>query len=94
MVMSNEELAKRLFSLEDRVKRLEERNAPFKVPSQLEVNDYFALKDSTLQEANKFFNYYQSKNWMVGKSKMKDWKAAARNWLSKQEPKKSTIFDL
>lgn len=27
-----------------------------------------------------FFDFYQSKGWMVGKNKMKDWKAAARNW--------------
>lgn len=27
-----------------------------------------------------FFDFYESKDWMVGKNKMKDWKAAARNW--------------
>lgn len=33
-------------------------------------------------EGQKFFNYFQSVGWKVGKSKpMKDWKAAARNWL-------------
>ena len=27
-----------------------------------------------------FFDFYESKDWMIGKNKMKDWKAAARNW--------------
>jgi hypothetical protein len=28
-----------------------------------------------------FVDFYQAKNWMVGKTKMKDWKAAVRNWI-------------
>jgi hypothetical protein len=31
-------------------------------------------------EAEKFVDYYSSKGWLVGKSKMKDWKASVRNW--------------
>jgi hypothetical protein len=31
-------------------------------------------------DPNKFINFYESKGWMVGKNKMKDWKAAVRNW--------------
>jgi len=34
-------------------------------------------------EADKFINFYQSKNWYVGKTKMKDWRAAARGWISR-----------
>jgi hypothetical protein len=34
------------------------------------------------EEAEKFINYYAAKGWKVGaKSAMKDWQAAARNWL-------------
>ena len=29
---------------------------------------------------NTFLNSYEQKGWMVGKNKMKDWKAAVRNW--------------
>ena len=25
-------------------------------------------------------DYYESKGWLVGRSKMKDWRAAVRNW--------------
>ncbi len=31
-------------------------------------------------DADKFFDFYESKGWMVGKNKMKNWKAAVRNW--------------
>lgn len=31
-------------------------------------------------DAEAFCDFYASKNWMVGRTKMTDWKAAARNW--------------
>lgn len=31
-------------------------------------------------DGNKFFNYYESNGWKVGKNAMKDWKAAIRTW--------------
>ena len=31
-------------------------------------------------DAEGFFDYYESKGWLVGKSPMKDWKAACRTW--------------
>jgi uncharacterized protein YdaU (DUF1376 family) len=37
-----------------------------------------------------FFNFYESKGWMIGKNKMKDWRAAVRTWeksTNKQEEK-------
>ena len=51
-------------------------------PNYDELQNYFIEKSSTIQEAEKFFNYYTSKGWLVGgKSKMKDWKASANNWI-------------
>lgn len=53
------------------------KNTSFYIPSIEEVKDFF---ENDL-EADKYFNYYSSKGWVVGnKSPMKDWKAAARNW--------------
>jgi len=61
-------------------------------PNYEELQNYFTEKSSTIQEAEKFFNYYTSKGWLVGgKSKMKDWKASANNWIINTEkfnPKK------
>ena len=33
--------------------------------------------------AEHFFNYYESNGWMVGRNKMKDWKATIKNWMAK-----------
>ena len=33
--------------------------------------------------AEHFFNYYESNGWMVGRNKMKDWKATVKNWMAK-----------
>ena len=38
--------------------------------------------------ADRFYNFYESKEWKVGKEKMKDWKAAIRGWLSRDNIKK------
>ena len=52
------------------------------VPSIEMILEYFIFKESSQIEANKFFNYYSSIGWLIGgKTKMKDWKAAARNWM-------------
>lgn len=36
-------------------------------------------------ESNQFLNYHSSKGWIVGRSKMKDWKAAVRTWKGNQD---------
>jgi hypothetical protein len=52
---------------------------------------FFKEKNNSEIEAQKFYNHFQSNGWLVGgKSKMKDWKAAARNWMlnaNKFQPK-------
>ena len=51
-------------------------------PTLQEVSTFFAEQSFPLLEADKFFNYFQSNGWLVGgKTKMKDWQAAARNWM-------------
>lgn len=51
-----------------------------------EVEIYFLEKKSSKLEAQKFFNYYESNGWKVGgKTTMKDWNAAARNWILKTQ---------
>lgn len=63
------------------------------IPLPGEVNDYFASQNSDSIESEKFFNYYTSNGWKIGgKAKMKNWQAAARNWLlnvARFEPKKN-----
>lgn len=47
------------------------------------VMDYCQEKGYTDVDVERFMNYYTSNGWMVGKNKMKDWKAAMRNWARK-----------
>ena len=47
--------------------------------------EYFSIRigvDQGKIEAEKFFNYYESNGWKVGKNSMKNWKAAANNWIT------------
>ena len=53
----------------------------FVAPDEAEVKIYFEDKDYPEIEAAKFFAHYQAVGWMVGKSPMQDWKAAARKWM-------------
>lgn len=63
----------------------EEANNIGITPSIEMILEYFVFKESSETEANKFFNYYSSIGWLVGgKTKMKDWKASARNWIMNQ----------
>jgi len=51
-------------------------------PTIQEVEIYFQQQNYPELEAQKFFNYFSSNGWLVGgKTKMKDWQAAARNWM-------------
>lgn len=51
----------------------------FKAPSVDEVRAYIAEKGYSI-DAEAFVDYYTSKGWVVGKSPMKDWRAAVRTW--------------
>lgn len=51
----------------------------FTPPSLEEVRDYCRERGNTV-DPGKFIDFYESKGWMVGKNKMKDWKAAVRTW--------------
>ena len=52
------------------------------IPTLKEVIEYFILKNIAPLEAERFYNYYESNGWLIGgKTKMKNWNAAARNWM-------------
>jgi hypothetical protein len=57
-----------------------------KSPTLESVKEYFKFQNFTEFEAERFFNYYSSTGWLIGgKTKMRDWKAAARNWIMNQD---------
>lgn len=59
----------------------------FKPPTLNEVEEHLIEKfpdfENWKREASKFWNYYDSKNWVVGKSKMVRWKSACTNWVNR-----------
>ena len=50
------------------------------IPPTLDEVKNYCDERRNLVNPEHFINFYQSKGWMVGKNKMKDWKAAVRNW--------------
>lgn len=51
-------------------------------PTLKQIKTHFTAKQWPSIEAEKFFNYFQSNGWLVGgKTPMKNWKAAAHNWI-------------
>ena len=71
------------------------KKARFRAPSPAEVDEYarsYAASkeldlDSTDFDPERFVDFYAQKGWMVGKAKMKDWKASVRIWVRSSKPK-------
>ena len=72
--------------------------ARFRAPSPEEVAEYAAAYAaskgidlaSTDFDPERFVDFYTQKGWMVGKSRMKDWKASVRNWVRTSKPIRET----
>ncbi|MBK3516669.1 hypothetical protein [Carboxylicivirga marina] len=61
---------------------IEHHKSPLQHPPLQHIQIYFHEKGHPEAEAQRFFNYYESNGWLIGgKTPMKDWKAAARNWM-------------
>jgi hypothetical protein len=61
----------------------------FKIPTIEEVKAYCIERKNNIS-AERFVNFYQSKDWMIGKNKMKNWQAAVRTWETpKEQPQKN-----
>ena len=53
----------------------------FKKPSTEEIT-YYCKERKNNVSPEKFFDFYESNGWKVGKNGMKDWKASVRTWES------------
>lgn len=65
---------------------LADRNRSFKPPTPEEVTEY-AKSIKFALDGQKFCDWYEARNWMLGKTKMKSWKAAVRTWKRGDEEK-------
>ena len=61
------------------------RGKRFVPPDVEEVRAYCAEKGYCLVDPERFVSYYTSNGWMVGRTKMKDWKSAAAGWQSREK---------
>lgn len=73
--------------LAERVEQLErtlgERNQKFSPPVPAEVTEYGTSIGFPVDGAY-FCAYYEARGWMIGKTKMRSWKAAVRTWKARR----------
>lgn len=67
----------------------------FTKPTIEEIKQYCDERNNSIN-AEAFYDFYESKDWYVGKNKMKDWKACVRTWEKRNEtkPKKKSIDEV
>lgn len=84
-------------SKEDIPNGISKKNSTFSPPTIDEVRSYAIAyateKGVTPIDAERFCDFYASKGWMVGKNKMKDWRASVRSWSRNSEPKEGVNID-
>lgn len=57
----------------------DEKKKRFVIPSVKEVQAYCTERGNNI-DAQHFVDYYSARGWMLGKNKIKDWKACIRTW--------------
>ena len=64
-------------------KHIHNKGVSFKKPTVNDIKEYCLWRNNGI-DAETFFDFYESKNWLIGKNKMKDWKACMRTWEKRQ----------
>ena len=65
------------------------KSTRFVPPTLEEVQEYCKERQNNV-DPQRFVDFYESKGWMVGKNKMKSWKACVRTWERNSTEKQST----
>lgn len=79
--MSPQRVDETQLDLEDAIKKVKR----FVKPTVDEITSYCREKNKSI-DAERFWNFYESKGWKVGKNPMKDWRAAVCNWAKDAAP--------
>ena len=77
-----------------------ERSPKFQKPSLEDIRAY-CIGRANKVDPEQFFNFYESKGWTIGKSPMRDWRAAVRTWEKrekeipqrKRETRRESVFE-
>ena len=56
----------------------------FKKPSLQEIREYVSTRDIQI-DAERFFDFYESNGWKVGRNSMKCWKSSVRTWEKRDD---------
>lgn len=72
---------------EEEIKK--EKKSRFKKPTVKEVKEYCQQRNNNI-DPEYFIDYYETKDWLIGKTKMKDWKACVRTWEKRDFNKQTT----
>ena len=59
-------------------------NNIFKKPTLEEVQKYCTERGNSI-DGERFFDWYESRGWLVGTNPMKDWKATVRTWEGRRK---------
>ncbi len=60
------------------------KRTAFVAPSLEMVKDYFLTIKGANTDSECFYDYFTANGWRTGKNPIKDWKAAARNWMRRK----------
>ncbi len=60
-------------------------------PTVADVREYCHQRGNRI-DPDTFVDFYESKGWMVGRNKMKNWQAAVRTWERRDE-RKPGLYD-
>lgn len=77
----------RIGNAEKEIEIDKEKDKRFIKPSVKDIADYCNNNNYNI-DAERFYDYYESKGWKVGKAPMKDWKAAVRMWSRNNKDQK------
>lgn len=80
---------------QDKEKNIKKESPKRKIiPPKLEwVKEYCQERKNNV-DAEKFFDFYESKGWKVGKERMKDWEASVRTWEKDEKTETKSGYDL
>ena len=65
-----------------------------KIPPDINEVKAYCMERNNGIDAEQFYDFYETKGWMIGKSKMKDWKACVRTWERNAKKNDKPVIDI
>jgi hypothetical protein len=70
------------------------KNNIFTPPTIPQIKEYLEEKGIYSVDAEKFYYFYESKGWLIGKNKMKSWQSAIHTWKNSKITQKPQYEEL